>query len=286
MTSAATKPFRMSNPDYSITPGTGRGLLTYYALAFGLAWLVWIPLALASWGWLPLPLPPALAWLAGLAPIFAGTYQLYREQGWAGVRLLVIRCGLWRFHWRWYAVALCLPIAMIGLDLAVYRLLGGALVGTPPEQWLATYLPTFLLLTPLAIFEEAGWRGYASPRLQHRFGKWGASWVLGSLWGVWHLPYYLIRGVSFFADFPLPTLVQALFFFVLGTIAFETLMTWLFRHTRGSLLFACLFHASNNAFANLTFVPTAQASQGQSLIASAVVGWVVALVILQLDASA
>jgi uncharacterized membrane protein len=56
-------------------------------------------------------------------------------------------------------------------------------------------------------------------------------------------------------------------------------MTWLFRHTRGSLLFACVFHASNNAFAGLTFLPTAQAGQGQIFIWSAMVGWGAVLVI-------
>lgn len=103
------------------------------------------------------------------------------------------------------------------------------------------------------------------------------------LWGIWHIPYYLIRRVSIFADFSLPYLVLSLLFFVIGTTAFETVMTWVFRQTRGSLLFACIFHASNNAFANLSFVPTAKAEQGLIFVLSAGVGWLVVWAILGVD---
>ena len=58
------------------------------------------------------------------------------------------------------------------------------------------------------------------------------------------------------------------------------LMTWVFRHTKGSLLFACIFHASNNAFANLSFVPTAKAENGLIFVSSAVVGWIAVFAIL------
>lgn len=268
-------------PDYSIAPGTWRGIVTYYALAFGIAWLVWIPLALSSWSWLAIRLPDWLAWLAGLAPILAGSLMLYRESGWLGLKQLPYRCAMWRFHVGWYVVAFGLPILlMILLDLSCYRLVGGQIYGAPLTAWPGGYLTSVLILIPLALFEEAGWRGYASPRLQGLLGQWGGSLVLGGLWGLWHIPYYLIRGVSIFADFAWPYLVLSLLFFVIGTTAFETLMTWLFRWTRGSLLFACIFHASNNAFANLAFVPTAQAEQGMIFVLSAFVGWGAVLVIL------
>jgi membrane protease YdiL (CAAX protease family) len=74
-----------------------------------------------------------------------------------------------------------------------------------------------------------------------------------------------------------------LLFFVIGTTAFETVMTWLFRWTRGSLVFACIFHASNNAFANLAFVPTSKAEQGLIFVLSAFIGWGMVFVILGVE---
>jgi hypothetical protein len=97
--------------------------------------------------------------------------------------------------------------------------------------------------------------------------------ILGVLWGIWHIPYCLIRGVSFLTDLPPFSLALALLFFVIGTAGFETMMTWLFRRTRGSLLFACIFHASNNAFAQLNFIPTTQTEHGLIFILSAFIGW-------------
>jgi membrane protease YdiL (CAAX protease family) len=270
-------------PDYSVTQASPRGVITYYALAFGIAWLVWIPLVFLSRARLTIVIPESTVWLAGVAPIFAGSFMTYREVGLKGIKELIARCGMWKFGLRWYLITVLLPVVNILLDLLAYRVLGGRILGVPANQWLTGYLAILPFLIPLALFEEAGWRGYASPRLQYLLGSWKGSLVLGVLWGIWHIPYYLIRGVSILADFSLPYIILSLVFFVIGTTAFETLMTWVFRHTRGSLLFACIFHASNNAFANLSFVPTAKAEQGLIFVSSAVVCWIVVLVILRVE---
>jgi hypothetical protein len=35
-------------PDDSVTPGPVRHIIRFYALTFGAAWLIWIPLVLSS----------------------------------------------------------------------------------------------------------------------------------------------------------------------------------------------------------------------------------------------
>ena len=51
------------------------------------------------------------------------------------------------------------------------------------------------MLTPITaqVGEELGWRGFAQPRLMRRHQPVMVNMVIGTLWGVWHLP-------DFFAD--------------------------------------------------------------------------------------
>jgi membrane protease YdiL (CAAX protease family) len=91
---------------------------------------------------------------------------------------------------------------------------------------------------------EIGWRGFALPRLQVQMGPLGGTLVLGILWAVWHVPQYALlpewAAQNGGTD---PTNVGA---FLLLVLALSPLMTWLFNHTRGSVLMAILAHASVN----------------------------------------
>jgi hypothetical protein len=86
--------------------------------------------------------------------------------------------------------------------------------------------------------EEIGWRGYALPRLQARYGSLLASLIIGFTWGAWHLPLFWLPG-NFHQTIP-PTL------FLLQSVALAIIYTWLYNQTKGSLLIAHLFHAASN----------------------------------------
>jgi membrane protease YdiL (CAAX protease family) len=61
---------------------------------------------------------------------------------------------------------------------------------------------------------------------------------LGILWGLWHLPTFLVPGTP---QYGLPLVA-----FVLLTVEYSVVMTWLFLHTQGSVLIATLFHGAVN----------------------------------------
>ncbi len=86
--------------------------------------------------------------------------------------------------------------------------------------------------------EELGWRGYLLPSLQTRVGPLAASVTLGLLWGLWHLPLALTPD-NFLGQVPFA-------YTLAGTVATSVMFTWVFNHTRGSLLIALLFHSSIN----------------------------------------
>jgi uncharacterized protein len=116
-------------------------------------------------------------------------------------------------------------------------------------------------LVTSGLFEEPGWRGFALPRLQERHGALCGTVVLGLCWGCWHLPLFLIPGV-YIAGTGLATVGIAFSQFLVIEVAMAVIFTWLFNHTRASVLLAVMLHAGLNS---------AWAVQGvqQSVLASA-----------------
>ena len=65
-----------------------------------------------------------------------------------------------------------------------------------------------------------------------------ASLILGLLWGAWHLPTFFVPGA--------PQYGLSFSAFVILTVAYSILFTWVFIHTRGSVLISTLLHGSIN----------------------------------------
>ena len=149
------------------------------------------------------------------------------------------RFVLWRVGLGWYLFAL-LGVPSIFALAAV--LMPGALSSfqglaslVPPMPWLILIVYV-LFHGPLG--EEPGWRGFALPRLQRRYGPLVGSLILGPLWALWHLPLFWVPAWNF----P-PTLLNIVLF-VISATAFTIIMTWVFNNTKGSLLIAILVHAT------------------------------------------
>lgn len=86
--------------------------------------------------------------------------------------------------------------------------------------------------------EEFGWRGVMLPLLQQRFAPIYAGLIVGTVWGVWHIPAFLLSGTAQSSWSFLPYFVALL--------AVSVIMTTLFNASRGSLLLAMLMHFQLN----------------------------------------
>jgi membrane protease YdiL (CAAX protease family) len=109
--------------------------------------------------------------------------------------------------------------------------------------------------------EEAGWRGFALPRLQSRYGPLIGSLILAPVWALWHLPMFWVPAWKF----P-PTLLN-LALFILASIPLTIIMTWIFNNTKGSLLIAVLVHAvfdTTFVILNLLFTATSVTEYGST----------------------
>lgn len=222
-------------------------VLAFFALAYLLSWGYWL-IVLGIMG------RDTLAWFVpgAFGPPLAALLVTGLVGGRDGTRAFLRRWTLWRVGARWYALAL------IGLPTL------GLLIGWVSGDWserfagsgpsvVVTYLATLSFLLVLGGGqEEPGWRGFALPRMQERMGPLRASVALGVLWGLWHLPVFILvpgynssgRGVASIAS-------SVLVFTAIGAVGQSLLLTWLFNHTRGSVLLAVLAHASLNAGSGL-----------------------------------
>jgi CAAX protease family protein len=97
------------------------------------------------------------------------------------------------------------------------------------------------LLFVLAIDEEVGWRGIALPRLLEHCSVFSASLILGAVWAIFHWPLFL-PGQMLTAE------GTSILTHSSTVIVLAILYTWIYQHTRGSVLTAVLFHGAFNTF--------------------------------------
>ena len=105
--------------------------------------------------------------------------------GGGGARSVLRQVRIWRVGSSWYAIAAFGPAVLFLLDEAVYLVLGGS----PPRHWIVLppvsgFFPGSLFFSVMGVLagtigEEFGWRGFAQPRLQKRYGALKASILIG-----------------------------------------------------------------------------------------------------------
>lgn len=215
-------------------------LLTFFALAFAWSWTCWL-LAPALKADFPIA-STTMSVAGGFGPSLAAVVIVAYGSGRAGLRRWLKRCLQWRVGWRWVALAFVFPVIFMGLAAAAHVALGGSLPPSPAAEHVgmaaANFLLVFLIGGPLG--EEFGWRGYALPALQTRWGWRVASLLLGVVWAAWHLPLFYSAGT---VQNHLPMGLYAL-----SAIASSVLFAWLFNRSRGSIVPVLVLHTAVNAW--------------------------------------
>ncbi len=257
-----------------------RPLLSFFILAYGISWLLWLPTVVLDIPTIVEPdYVPSLWILPGIVLGTTGAAFLttWITQGGRGIQRLLKRYAIWRvgLHWFLFAVG----------GLPVLKVLVGALLsGGDPA--LRAFLPGSLALYPAAylshfffgpLWEEAAWRGFALPRLQYRHGPLLGTLILGALWAFWHLPVYLPSGIR---QAGLAAGLTGFGQFAVVAIAMTFIFTWLFNHTRGSLLLTILLHASIDGTATYIHTLAAEGILPASAAAAIEQGLIIGVVAL------
>ena len=158
--------------------------------------------------------------------------------GWREVRHLLSGFTRWNVGMRWYLAAAYLflgPLLFALVYIALGNPISGMAAGTTTSVLLGQVVFT-LFSGPLA--EEAGWRGFALPRLQKKYNALVSSLILGVIWTCWHIPLFFLPGSSQ-QGIPFPI-------YLMLVVTLGVYFTWLYNNTRGSLIITVLAHFSFN----------------------------------------
>ena len=215
-------------------------VVEFFLLTFAVTWLSWTAWALSrdpSVG-LAMRTGGAILFFVGVfAPSLVAMWLTRKHDGPQGLRALLSKVLQVEVGLRWYMFALTYFVAIKFAAVLIYRLLVGEWPAMSEVPW---YLMVggVLVSTPTQFGEEAGWRGYALPRLAARFGFGPACVMLGVLWAAWHLPLFFIPDTESSGQPFLP--------YMLAVTALSVAIGWLYLNTRGSLFMVMLMHSAVN----------------------------------------
>lgn len=253
--------------DSAMPSDTQKQLTAFFLLAYGIAWVLWMPLVLSKRGLGVLSADVGMVWMlpGSFAPALAAFLTHRWFQGnWRAMDFL----QGWRRAWLGVLVA---P-ALIAVGVVVIPSLCIAKTPAADLKWDA--FSYYLLLVfhwgsisggPLG--EEPGWRGYALPRMQAKCGPLLAAIFLGVLWALWHLPLFLVQG---WTSSPVPI-------YVLILTALSVLMAFCYNISGGNVLVAVIAHSASNSCSHmlrgvLKGAETRESPSGDLIIALSLAG--------------
>lgn len=190
-------------------------------------------------------------YFGGGAPSVVALFMVFFTYPKSALKDYFHRCISFKYAgFKWIIIpVICFCITtVISLFIGVY-LLGYEM---PTMDFLNAIIKNPLMIFPVLLIsfvsgplnEEFGWRGYALDKLLVRFGFFGASAILGFIWGIWHLPWYftpnqaqynLLQDSVFHAVMYIPSVMMLNF-----------LVTFVYIKTKRSILAGALVHMFSN----------------------------------------
>jgi membrane protease YdiL (CAAX protease family) len=226
--------------------------LRFFIITFIWSWGIWTPLILCNLKIIPLSdkllavFTFSLVILGAFGPLAGALLVLRKNEGKNSLKAYLKKFLDLNLGWKGYIM----PIVIFGGSTFIAWFFP-ELYG---ERRLPMLLPSGWVFIPCLLFmiflgggqEEFGWRGYALPILENKYGIWLANIILGTLWACWHIPLWFITGTS-------QTYMNFGGFIVL-LIGYSFIFSWV-RNISGDKPFAGLYsHGVANAF--ISIMPT------------------------------
>jgi len=218
----------------------------FFIITFLLSWALWAPLVLGNLRIISVSdkllsiIRFPVIMLGAFGPLAGALFEIRHTKGKGSVKKYLQSFLDINLGWKAYVF----PILIFGgstfIAWSFPELYG--------EERLSMLLPSVWVFIPCLIFmvflgggqEELGWRGYALPVLENKYGVWLANLILGVVWALWHIPTWFITGST----------QSHMNFggFVLLMTGYSFILSWI-RETSGNKPFSGLYaHGLANSF--------------------------------------
>ncbi|TXT57848.1 MAG: conserved membrane protein of unknown function [Candidatus Thorarchaeota archaeon] len=220
----------------------------FVLLAYGITWILALPLILSHLGIISIAIPYSIHYLLPFGPLLAALIATILEDGTERVKGLLHRMVKWKIRPLWIGITLFSVWMMyIGSGLIIVA------IGNPwPDintfgqmqylPYLNVIVAWLLWIGTYGLGEETGWRGFLLPYLQSKYNALTSSLFLALIWAGWHLPMFLYHE-NFIMMGPVGTI-----FWVIGLVFGSVLLTSLYNNTEGSILLVAIWHGTYNLF--------------------------------------
>lgn len=251
-------------------------VLSYILLAYGITWMIALPLVLSYYGFIAIEVPFALHYVLPIGPLLSALIVTTGVRGTSGLREILARMSKWRVRPIWIFIALFSVWILYFVSSTIITMMGQSwpdlsLFGNVLYLPYLTFAGAWLLWTfSFGIGEETGWRGFLLPRLQAKHGPITASLILSVFWAGWHLPMFLYN------ENLIAMGVAGTIFWVIGLMFGSVLLTWVYNSSEGSILMTALWHGTYNLF---TAAVGQAAGLTSGIISMFVMVWVIFIIL-------
>ncbi len=176
-----------------------RKIIIYIMIAYGITWLLWLPLLMNKVRDINIPLLPYQFYLASFGPLIAAAVTSLITGGKKEIKSWIKRTYSIRFPLKWLGIAILMPILYGIASVIIHRLMVGAWPDwsrfglTEKLPGLNILQTAFVWVATFGIGEESGWRGFLLPELNKRYSLRISALIVALVWIFWHLPAFFFN---------------------------------------------------------------------------------------------
>jgi hypothetical protein len=227
-----------SNPDTTKKKLEKKRIVLFTFITFAITWIAWWILVFIKQdnsGIFQDPLYFSIFFVGGIAPTVAPFLAIYfTDKEFKEYCLTIIKFRVSIFY---YLFSILLIFGISYLAIWINTLIKGSIWSGSSPDFISLARLT-LMMVVYGGLEELGWRGLLLPALLKFFNYQIAALIVGLVWGLWHLPLFLMHGAAQYqSNFSV---------FAIQVIGLGFVLAWLYGRTK-SVLVCVLFHAFSNA---------------------------------------